>query len=58
MAFLVYYPGGTTNEEYETYVRLLRKTRNDLGHLPRVPEPETGRRWLRVWDTRTEAQRL
>jgi hypothetical protein len=28
----------------------------DLGKLPRVPDPNTGRRWLYVWDTQPKAQ--
>jgi hypothetical protein len=42
--------------EFEAYARLLRQQGVDLGKLPRVPEPETGRRWLYVWGSREKAQ--
>jgi hypothetical protein len=57
MAFTVSRNGGTTRDaEFEAYARLLRQQGVDLGRLPRVPEPGTGRRWLYVWDSRDEAQ--
>lgn len=48
--------GHTKDSEFEAYTRLLRQQGVDLGKLPRVPEPGTGRRWLHVWDTREKAQ--
>ncbi len=56
MGFTVYRPGGITELLFEKYARLLRQTKNDLGKLPRVPEPGIGRHWLRYWNTREEAQ--
>jgi hypothetical protein len=47
---------GTKDAEFEVYARLLRQQGVDLGKLPRVPEPGTGRRWLHVWDSREKAQ--
>ena len=55
MGFVVYHPGGNTNAEFEAYVRLLRQRGVDIGKLPRVPDPETGQRWLYVWDTQEKA---
>ncbi len=48
--------GQTKDSEFEDYARLLRQQGVDLGKLPRVPEPGTGRRWLHVWDSREKAQ--
>ena len=36
--------GMTKDAEFEAYARLLRQQGVDLGKLPRVPEPGTGRR--------------
>ncbi|HEU5119103.1 MAG TPA: hypothetical protein VFT74_21110 [Isosphaeraceae bacterium] len=46
----------TRDAEFEAYARLLRQRGVDLGRLPRAPEPETGRRWLYVWDSQEAAQ--
>jgi hypothetical protein len=56
MSFTVMRPGGTKDAEFQAYARLLRQTGKDLGKLPRVPEPGTGRRWLYAWAARDEAQ--
>ena len=56
MGYTVYRPGGTTNDEFEAYSRLLRQSGKDLGKLPRVPEPGTNRRWLYFWDTQGGAE--
>ncbi len=56
MGFTVNRAGGTKDNEFETYARLLRQQGVNLGKLPRVPEPGTKRRWLYVWDTQTKAQ--
>jgi len=57
MAFTVSRNGnGTKDAEYKDYARLLRQRGVDLGKVPRVPEPDTGRRWLYVWDSREKAQ--
>src|SRR5258708_325587 len=56
MGFTVTRAGGTKDNEFEAYARLLRQQGVDLGRLPRVPEPGTRRRWLYVWDTKAQAQ--
>lgn len=57
MAFTVTRSDGSTKDaEFEAYARLLRQHGVDLGKLPRVPEPGTGRRWLYVWDSKERAQ--
>lgn len=56
MGFTVTRQGGAKDAEFEAYARLLRQRGVDLGKLPRVPEPDTKRRWLYVWNTREEAQ--
>ena len=48
--------GGAKDAEFEAYSRLLRQQGIDLGKLPRVPEPGTGRRWLYVWDSQEKAE--
>lgn len=50
--------GCTKDAEFEAYSRLLRQQGVDLGNLPRAPEPDTGRRWLYVWDSQEDAQRF
>jgi hypothetical protein len=55
MGFTVTHEGGTKDAEFQAYVRLLRQSGVDLGKLPRVPEPGTGRRWLYVWKTAEDA---
>jgi hypothetical protein len=47
---------GTKDAEFEAYARLLKQQGVDLGKLPRAPDPETGRRWLYVWDSPENAQ--
>lgn len=57
MVFTVNRDDGLAKDaEFEDYARLLRQQGVDLGKLPRVPEPGTGRRWLHVWDSREKAQ--
>jgi hypothetical protein len=56
MSFTVNHNGGTKDAEFEAYARLLRQRGIDLGKLPRVPDPGTGRRWLYVWDAKEKAQ--
>jgi len=57
MAFTVSRNGtGAKDSEFGNYARLLRIRGIDLGKLPRVPEPGTGRRWLYGWDSREQAQ--
>ncbi len=47
---------GANNAEFEAYARLLHQQGLDLGKLPRVPDPGTGRRWLYLWESREKAQ--
>ena len=56
MGFIVNRSRGTQDGDLETYVRLLRQRGIDLGNLPRVPDPETGRQWLHARDTRQGAE--
>jgi hypothetical protein len=56
MSFTVTRAGGTKDNEFEAYARLLRQQGVDLGRLPRVPEPGTKNRWLYVWNTKAKAQ--
>jgi hypothetical protein len=58
VGFTVTRPGGASDSEFQTYVRLLRQRGMDIGKLPRVRDPITGRRWLSVWNGREEAQRF
>lgn len=55
MGFTVIRPDGITDAAFQPYARQLRQQGADLGRLRRVPEPETHRRWLPVWNTREEA---
>lgn len=48
--------GLTKDAEFEDYVRLLRQKGVDLGKLPRVVEPKTGKRWLYVWQVEAQAR--
>ena len=57
MAFTVSRADGIAKDsEFEAYTRLLRQKGIDLGKLPRVPEPGTGRRWLYVWGSKEKAE--
>jgi hypothetical protein len=58
MAFTVGIPGGTRDDEYEAYVRLLEKSGVNVAETSRVVEPATGMRWLYAWGTRAEADRF
>lgn len=59
MGYTVTRPVGTTNAEFESYVRLLRQQGKNLANLPRVPDPENPRRhWVYVWNTPEEAQQF
>jgi hypothetical protein len=55
MAFTVGIPGGTRNDEYEAYVRLLEKSGVNVAETSRVAEPVTGKRWLYAWASKGEA---
>jgi hypothetical protein len=56
MGFTVTRAGETKDIDFEAYLRLLRQQGVDLGHVPRVPEPDTKRRWLYVWDSEAKAR--
>jgi hypothetical protein len=56
MGFTVIWQDGKQDVEFEEYARLLRQKGMDLAKLPRVPEPDTGRRWVPVWNSQTEAR--
>ncbi len=54
--FTVTKPGGTKDNEFESYTRLLEEIGIDVANVPRIPEPETHRRWLYTWRRREEAE--
>ncbi len=54
--FTVTKPGGTKDYEFEAYTRLLEDIGVDVANVPRVPEPETSRRWLYTWRLQGEAE--
>ncbi len=56
MPYTVYRPDGNTADEFETYVRLLRQSGVDIGRLPRMPDPVTGKKWLYVWSDQANAE--
>jgi hypothetical protein len=49
---------GGTDAEYKAYVQLLSDSGIDVAQAPRVPEPNTNRRWLYVWDDARQAERF
>lgn len=56
MPYIVYRPDGNTKDEFQEYVRLLRQSGIDIGKLPRMPDPVTGKNWLYVWTDRAKAE--
>jgi hypothetical protein len=56
MGFTVTHSGGTKDAAFQDYARLLRRYGIDLGKALRVPEPDTNRRWLYVWNDQAKAQ--
>ncbi len=54
--FTVTKPGGTKDYEFQAYTRLLEEIGVDVANVPRVPEPETHRRWLYSWTRKKEAE--
>ena len=58
MTFTVGIPGGTRDDEYETYVRLLEKSGVNVAETQRVAEPATGKRWLHAWASKPEAEQF
>jgi hypothetical protein len=59
MGFAVAHEGGTKDQEYQTYVRLLSrkllKSGVALENLPRVRDDGTADSWLYVWDDEADA---
>jgi hypothetical protein len=58
LVYTVSMPGGTKDREFEAYTRLLAEVGIDLSNAPRVPEPDTDRRWLYAWRKESEAERF
>jgi hypothetical protein len=58
MAYTITHPEGMKDTDFPTYARILTQKGVDLGRVPRVLEPTTGRRWLYVWPTRDEAEKV
>jgi hypothetical protein len=56
--FAVAKPGGVKYLEFVSYYHMMKKWAIDEFNMPRTPDPETGRRWLHVWDKREEADRF
>jgi hypothetical protein len=56
--FTVMKPGGTRDHEFEAYKALLEEIGIDLSNAPRIPEPDTGKRWLYVWQDQAAAERF
>jgi hypothetical protein len=52
---VAYRDAGIKRHEFEAYVRLLEKRGIDWSNTPRVEEPGTDNRWLRVWADPREA---
>jgi hypothetical protein len=57
MAYTITHPDGMKDAEFPTYARILTQQGIDLGHVPRVLEPTTGRRWLYVWPALEAAEK-
>ncbi len=55
MPFTVTRSPGMTAADFIWYSRRLSQQGKDLGRLPRILEPETGRHWLVVFEDRTDA---
>ncbi len=58
LVYTVSMPVGTKDREFEVYTRLLAEVGIDLSNSPRVPEPDTDRRWLYAWKNKSEAERF
>jgi hypothetical protein len=58
MPYTVTRKGGIGEYELEAYVRQLTRWGISLGRAPRVPDPQTGRRWLPVWQERKTAEKF
>ena len=58
LVYTVSIPVGTTDREFESYTRLLADVGIDLSNSPRVPDPDTDRRWLYAWKKKSEAERF
>jgi hypothetical protein len=58
MPYTVVLPGGTSNDDFDAYIRIMRQQGVDRGHTLRTLEPETGARWLPVWKEEAAAERF
>src|SRR5262249_9730048 len=56
MGFTVTRPAGAKDAEFQEYMRLLLQQDVDLTNAPRMLEPNTGRRWVHVWDSEEGAK--
>jgi len=54
--YVVTMPGGAKPHEFEAYTRLLEDSTIGVSDVPRVPEPDTHRRWLYVWHQKHQAE--
>src|SRR6266511_3475684 len=58
MPYTVTREGGIGEYELDAYVRQLTRWGISLGRAPRAPDPQTGRRWLPVWEERETADKF
>jgi len=58
MPYTVTREGGIGEYEFEAYVRQLTRWGIGLGRTLRAPDPQTGRRWLPVWEARETAEKF
>jgi hypothetical protein len=56
--FTVSKPGGLKDLEFVSYYHLMKDWDIDEFNMPRTPDPETGKRWLHVWDKREKAEQF
>jgi hypothetical protein len=58
MPYTVVLPGGMGQYDHEAYVRVMNQQGVDRGHSLRTLEPQTGARWLPVWNEEDAAERF
>ncbi len=58
MPYTVTRKGGIGEYELEAYIRQLTRWGISLGRTTRAPDPQTGRRWLPVWEDRKTADKF
>jgi hypothetical protein len=58
MPYTVVLPGGTSNYDFEAYVRVMDQLGVDWADTPRALEPETAARYLPIWERRADAERF